>query len=182
MRTCVDPPLPIEVPNVRGEKYTFDNATKSGNRSIFGDSVYYDCEIARKLRNPHLNKVESKQELKCQWNHTWTPTQPFECEWIQCIDPPNGTEYNLTVDYELGIPTEFNDSVTYSCKKDHFFVSDRNKENFQVKCLTDGTYDVPKEWPRCVDSTLFYKAKICKLTFVSEICETKRGRKWVHPA
>ena len=51
--------------------------------------------------------------------------------------------------------------MKYKCaSKDLWFELDRDLENFEIKCLDDGSFDEPAddEWLNCVPSTCYLKA------------------------
>ena len=53
---------------------------------------------------------------------TWYPeTQPDDCEWVACIDPPLPQGHNLRNDFDGVNPYEFYTNATYECEQGLYF-------------------------------------------------------------
>ena len=59
---------------------------------------------------------------------------------------------NIIPIYTPGETVEFYHNVSYTCSHDGlWFEHDRDMTSFEVMCLPDGSWDVPDEWPFCVN-------------------------------
>ena len=87
-----------------------------------------------------------------------------------CIDPPDPhSKFKLhPVWTQDDGPVSFGSTVTYACEiglipgaSDNFgdpvygpfvFQNDPDKSSMEVECLDSGYFDLPGDWPSCVDS------------------------------
>ena len=51
--------------------------------------------------------------------------------------------------YENDTLIDFESSVFYKCKDDHYFDEDHEKDNFSIECHSDGTFDPIHSWTFC---------------------------------
>ncbi|XP_059083225.1 sushi, von Willebrand factor type A, EGF and pentraxin domain-containing protein 1-like [Tigriopus californicus] len=147
-RYCPDPPDTSK----KGGKSDW-NPVLAG-RTPFNTVVKYSCQTARKLQRNLSNgttELYEEQHLRCEWNQTWSPSsQVDECIWYQCLDPPTPSGRDL-IPLWNGYPLEFNETVEYVCAHEGlWFENDYDQQSFDVKCLKDGSFDQPEEWPYCV--------------------------------
>lgn len=74
------------------------------------------------------------------------------CVWYQCINPPIPNGHRLKPDWK-GVPYEIGESAIYTCETTGlWFETDRDQESLKVECLSNGTFQVPDQWPYCVAS------------------------------
>ena len=119
----------------------------------YGSRLRYECGAARKFLEPDSEELYSERWLECHWNKTWGPVDSLDqCSWVQCLYPPDPPIENaIMVDWDQQ-PVEFYGNVSYKCKtEDTFFLWDNTMEEFNVTCLPGGEWELPLEWPVCVD-------------------------------
>ena len=121
-----------------------------------GSRLRFQCGVARMFYSPELagNGTYDERLMQCNWNTSWTVEDSLDsCVWVQCIDPPQPPpETSLKLIWS-GDPVEFHHDVHYECEEEGlYFEAGREIENFNLTCLTDGSWDVPSVWPRCISS------------------------------
>ena len=119
----------------------------------YGTRLRYECGLARLFYNEIFNETYKERNLTCNWNRSWTETDHLDpCVWIQCLyppEPPTGT--NLLLNWD-GSPVNFTHTVSYTCSQDDlYFEWDRQMTEFHVTCLPGGSWEVPDQWPICID-------------------------------
>ena len=122
----------------------------------YGSRLRYECGTARKFYNLEvsINGTYNERMMQCNWNNSWTVEDSLdECVWVQCINPPlPPTDTALLLLWD-GDPVEFNDNVSYVCEEDGlYFEAGREIAEYNVSCLTDGSWAEPPVWPRCISS------------------------------
>jgi len=158
VQRCPNPPTPSTAADNGGE-YDW----QSVDVPVYPRKVTYTCKEGRSLRNTVTNALDDNQEIQCFWNKTWSTTQVrftvtlaprvmrafkiHECEWTHCIDPDD--VQNMNNDYTT--PILLGRNLTYTCKPNNYFESDRSKTSVAVKCLNNGSFDYP-QWPNCIAS------------------------------
>jgi len=78
----------------------------------------------------------------------------MSCKWIACLVPKDDDDY---ADMALadafvseGDVVNIGRSVAYRCAPGHYFVSDRQKESFEIECGQYGEFFRPSPFPQCV--------------------------------
>ena len=56
------------------QEEAFDNLVAAGDDWGFGTRVSYHCGLAQGFEISGSEEVLGFQEMECQWNGTWTPT------------------------------------------------------------------------------------------------------------
>ena len=117
-------------------------------------SLGYECGLARMFEDPETEELYEMRWMGCNWNKTWTPYDSLDpCKWVACINPPDAPpEANLVSNYD-GVPVEFFNTSSYSCKSDDiYFEHDRDAEEWNITCKEDGSWEEPTDWPICISS------------------------------
>ena len=118
-----------------------------------GTKLRYECGLARKFYDEILEETYDERFMTCNFNKSWTEFDILDpCIWVQCLyppEPPAGTNLKLLWD---GAPVNFTNTVSYVCKEDNlYFEWDKEMPEYTVACMPGGTWDAPKEWPRCLN-------------------------------
>ena len=123
---------------VSKNRYKRQEATKE-ELTFFGNTLTYQCGLARRFENPETNLLYDERSIVCNWNKTWTLHNELDsCEWVACIDPPSPPAFtNLEVEWD-GAPVNFTSNIPYTCNSEvvaRYFESDRDMEDYNVTCL-----------------------------------------------
>ena len=70
-----------------------------------------------------------------------------ECQWIECIDPPEIS--NMAFEWD-GDPVAFGRPVMYQCIDGHDFEDDKDKLEIEILCEDSGKFNVTSGHPRCL--------------------------------
>ena len=148
--------------NVKMKKREVKESAQEIELRSYGSRLRYQCGLARRFLDPETGRHYDDRWMTCNWNSSWTLTDTLDtCEWVACINPPTPPEEALIAFHWDGNPVEFNGNVSYTCKDESlFFEMDKEKEEYNVTCLEDGSWDVPEEWPVCFD------CKSCEFQFI----------------
>ena len=79
------------------------------------------------------------------------PFQMDRCEWTQCLRPTIPASHNLEL-LTTFFPVDINEAVTVACQSGFFFERDREKEEFEGRCLKDNKLDFGGQMPSCIKS------------------------------
>ena len=148
-RYCFDPPTPP----YNGGKSDWNEASYKDSKTPYDTVVTYSCGLGRQLLEYTANdtKLHNSTQYKCEWDRTWSPdTDPYDCEWVACIDPPLPEGHNLKSDFDGVNPYEFYSYATYTCESGFFFEQNRSMTSFEVQCWSGGRWRAPNPWPKCV--------------------------------
>ena len=79
--------------------------------------------------------------------------QSLACIPYACTNPPIPPGQGIKPMASDGDLFTFGSSVNYTCESvDLFFEDNQDKTHFEVECMEGGFFDLPEEWPKCVDS------------------------------
>ena len=151
-RYCYDPPHPPW-----GGTSDWDRDTYSGGLTPHGTKVTYSCGLGKRFvrytengKGPYYHN----KTLTCQWNTTWAPEGLLdECEAVACAAPsvPDGSRLKLQQMDTLTFA--FGKTATFMCDNSGiYFEQGREMKSFNLTCLENGRWNVPYEWPKCVES------------------------------
>ena len=75
-----------------------------------------------------------------------------ECEAVACAAPTFPADSRLKLEQSGALTFAFGENASFACDGDDVhFERDRNMESFNVTCMNSGRWNLPFEWPKCIE-------------------------------
>ena len=80
-----------------------------------------------------------------------------ECEATACAAPAFPADSRLKLEQAGALTFAFGQNASFACDGDDVhFEGDRNMERFSVTCMNSGRWNLPSEWPKCIEGEFLF--------------------------